>query len=115
MAGAAAPRPQIMTVSDAAATQIKTIMADKPQTVALKIGLKKGGCAGMEYTLDWAEEVGQFDEVVESNGVKVLIDPWPLCICSARRWTTKSTSSLRSSFSTIPTRRPHVDAASRLS
>lgn len=68
-------RPQIMTVTDAAADQIRTVMATKPDAVALKIGLKKGGCAGMEYTLDWADEVGKYDEVVEANGVRLLIDP----------------------------------------
>ena len=75
MASEPRPRPQIMTITETAAEQIQTIMATKPEAKALKIGLKKGGCAGMEYTLDWAEEVGKFDEVVESNGVKVLIDP----------------------------------------
>ncbi len=69
------PRPQIMTVTERAADQIRDVMATKPDAVALKIGLKKGGCAGMEYTLDWAEEIGKYDEVVETNGVKLLIDP----------------------------------------
>ena len=68
-------RPQIMTVTDAAAAQIRAVMATRPDAVALKIGLKKGGCAGMEYTLDWAEEAGKYDEVVETNGVRLLIDP----------------------------------------
>ena len=71
----ARPRPQIMTVTDVAAEQIRQVMAGKPEAVALKIGLKKGGCAGMEYTLDWADEVGKHDEVVETNGVKLLVDP----------------------------------------
>ncbi len=71
----ARPRPQIMTVTERAAEQIRDVMATKPDAVALKIGLKKGGCAGMEYTLDWAEEIGKYDEVVETNGVKLLIDP----------------------------------------
>ena len=75
MTAPARPRPQIMTVTDAAAAQIQTVMATKPDAVALKIGLKKGGCAGMEYTLDWADEIGKYDEVVETNGVKLLIDP----------------------------------------
>jgi iron-sulfur cluster assembly protein len=69
------PKPQIMTVTDRAAEQVRAVMKTKPEAVALKIGLKKGGCAGMEYTLDWAEEVGRYDEVVEANGVKLLIDP----------------------------------------
>ena len=71
----ARPRPQIMTVTEAAAAQIQAVMATKPDAVALKIGLKKGGCAGMEYTLDWADEIGKYDEVVEANGVKLLVDP----------------------------------------
>ena len=71
----ARPRPQIMTVTDVAAEQIRQVLAGKPDAVALKIGLKKGGCAGMEYTLDWADEVGKYDEVVETNGVKLLVDP----------------------------------------
>ena len=75
MTAPARPRPQIMTVTDAAAAQIQTVMATKPDAVALKIGLKKGGCAGMEYTLDWADEIGKYDEVVETNGVKLLVDP----------------------------------------
>ena len=41
----------------------------------LRIGVKKGGCAGMEYTMEWAAEQRPFDEVVEQHGAKVLIDP----------------------------------------
>lgn len=75
MPAPARPRPQVMTVTDVAAEQIRAVMTTKPDAVALKIGLKKGGCAGMEYTLDWADEVGKYDEVIETNGVKLLIDP----------------------------------------
>ena len=51
-------------------------MADKgPDVVGLKIGVKKGGCAGMEYTMTWATAAGKFDEVVEADGAKVIIDP----------------------------------------
>ena len=65
-----------MKLSDRAAERIKAIMADKGAgTGALRIGVKKGGCAGMEYTLDWAAEQKPFDEVVEHNGARVLIDP----------------------------------------
>ena len=75
MANATRPRPQIMTLTDAAAYRVRSIMASKPDAVGLKSGLKKGGCAGMEYTLEWAEEAGKFDEIVEQDGAKVLIDP----------------------------------------
>jgi iron-sulfur cluster assembly protein len=69
-------RPQVMKLTERAAERIKALIADKGDTTAgLRIGIKKGGCAGMEYTLTWAAEQDRRDEVVESHGVKVLIDP----------------------------------------
>ena len=70
------PRPQVMTLTDAAAERIRQIMAraDKP-VAGLRIGVKNGGCAGMEYTMEWAGEAGPTDETVEDKGVTVLIDP----------------------------------------
>jgi iron-sulfur cluster assembly protein len=64
-----------MTLTDAAAARVAAITASKPGVIGLKIGVKKGGCAGMEYTMTWAETQDKFDEVVESKGAKVLIDP----------------------------------------
>lgn len=69
------PRPQVLTLTDAAVTRLKTMMAANVQAAGLKIGIKKGGCAGMEYTLQWAEKAGKFDEVVERDGARVIIDP----------------------------------------
>jgi iron-sulfur cluster assembly protein len=48
--------------------------AEKP-VIGVRIGVKNGGCAGMTYTMEYAEEVGKSDEVVEDKGVRVLIDP----------------------------------------
>ena len=42
---------------------------------ALRIGLKKGGCAGMEYTMEYVNEISESDEVVEVDGAKVVIAP----------------------------------------
>ena len=69
------PRPQIMRLTDAAAQRVRDIVAkaDKP-VIGLRVGVKNGGCAGMEYTMEWAEDQKPFDEVVEDKGVKVLID-----------------------------------------
>jgi iron-sulfur cluster assembly protein len=65
-----------MTMTPAAAARVKSIMASKGETVAgLKIAVKKGGCAGMEYAMSWAESVGKFDEVIEQDGARVIIDP----------------------------------------
>ena len=70
------PRFKVMSLTDAAAARVREIIdnADKPFE-ALRVGVKNGGCAGMSYTMDWAEEIGKFDEVVEDKGVKVVIDP----------------------------------------
>jgi iron-sulfur cluster assembly protein len=69
------PKPQVMKLTDAAAVRVREIIAksDKP-VVGLRIGVKNGGCAGLEYTMEWAEDQKPFDEVVEDKGVKVLID-----------------------------------------
>ncbi len=65
-----------MTMTPAAAERVRSLMASKGGSIAgLKIGVKKGGCAGMEYTMDWAEDVAKFDEVVELDGARVIVDP----------------------------------------
>ena len=74
--GTVRQRPQVMKLTEQAAARIKAILAEKGAgTAGLRIGIKKGGCAGMEYTLDWAAEQMPYDEVVEQDGAKVLIDP----------------------------------------
>ena len=67
------PGKQAISITPAAAAQIQRLMA-RDGTQGLRIGIKKGGCAGMEYTMEWAEDQKPFDEVVEDKGVKVLID-----------------------------------------
>ncbi|MEL6980245.1 MAG: iron-sulfur cluster assembly accessory protein [Pseudomonadota bacterium] len=63
-------------ITPAAVTQIKSLMAQSDgRMVGLKIGIKKGGCAGMEYTMEYAEEIGAHDEVVEQDGARILIAP----------------------------------------
>lgn len=65
-----------VTMTPAAAARIKALMsASDGKMTGLKIGVKKGGCAGMEYTMEYAEEIGAHDEVVEQDGARVLIAP----------------------------------------
>ena len=72
----ARPRPQVMRLTEAAATRIKDVMARAEKPVAgVRVGVKNGGCAGMEYTMEYADAVSPTDEVVEDKGVKILIDP----------------------------------------
>ena len=70
------PRPAVVSLTEAAADQVKAIMAraDKPYA-GLRVGVKQGGCAGQEYVLSYAEEAGPIDEVVTDKGVTILIEP----------------------------------------
>ena len=70
------PSFKVLTLTDAAANRVKDIIAksDKP-IVGVRVGVKNGGCAGMSYTMEYAESVNPLDEVVEDKGVTVLIDP----------------------------------------
>jgi len=70
------PRFKAMSLTEAAATRVKEIVAaaDRP-IVGVRVGVKNGGCAGMSYTMEFAEAVAANDEVVEDKGVKLLIDP----------------------------------------
>ena len=69
-------RRQLMSLTEAAASRVKEIMAkaDTP-SAGLRVGVRNGGCAGMSYTMELAERVEARDEVVEDKGVKILIDP----------------------------------------
>lgn len=72
----ARPRPQVMRLTDAAALRIKDVMARATTPVAgVRVGVKNGGCAGMEYFMEYADSIKPFDEVVEDKGVKILVDP----------------------------------------
>jgi iron-sulfur cluster assembly protein len=72
----ARPKPQVMRLTEAAAARIKQVMAQADRPVAgVRVGVKNGGCAGMEYTMEYAESAAPTDEVVEDRGVKLLIDP----------------------------------------
>ena len=68
--------PAAITITDSAAERVKALLSkrDKP-SVGIKVGVRTKGCSGLSYTIEYADEVGKFDEVVEEKGVKVLIDP----------------------------------------
>ncbi|MGE3248501.1 MAG: HesB/IscA family protein [Beijerinckiaceae bacterium] len=71
----ARPKPKVVTLTDAAAERVRAIMADAERPMAgLRVGVKNGGCAGMSYTMEWAEAIDPLDEVVEDKGAKILID-----------------------------------------
>ena len=68
------PGKAAVTMTPAAAKQIARLMA-KQDSQGLRIGVKKGGCAGMEYTMDYVSDVNPLDEVVEQDGARVMIAP----------------------------------------
>ncbi len=69
-------RKQAMVVTEAAAERIRGLLdrRGKP-SVGIRIGVRARGCSGLTYTLEYADEKGKFDEVVEDKGVTILIDP----------------------------------------
>ncbi|WP_333612269.1 iron-sulfur cluster assembly accessory protein [Brevundimonas bullata] len=70
------PRPKAVTLTDAAAERVREIMANAEKDyIALRVGVKNGGCAGQEYTFAYAEQIEPLDEVVEDKGVTILIEP----------------------------------------
>ena len=69
-------KPKIMTLTDDAAERVRRIITQSDKPIAgVRIGVKNGGCAGMEYTMDYAETKDPLDEVVEDKGVTLFIEP----------------------------------------
>lgn len=68
------PGKQAISMTPAAVSKISQLMA-KDGHLGLRIGIKKGGCAGMEYTMNFVTDVDPMDEVVEESGARVMIAP----------------------------------------
>jgi iron-sulfur cluster assembly protein len=69
-------RPKAVRLTDAAAARIREIMASaEGRYQGVRVGVTNGGCAGMSYTMDYAESAQPLEEVVEDKGVKIFIDP----------------------------------------
>jgi iron-sulfur cluster assembly protein len=74
--GSISSRFKVMTLTEAAAARVQEIIAASDKPIAgLRVGVKNGGCAGMSYTMEFAEETAPHDEIIEDKGVRVLIDP----------------------------------------
>jgi iron-sulfur cluster assembly protein len=72
----ALPSFKVLTLTDAAANRVKDIMAKAERPIAgVRVGVKNGGCAGMSYTMEYAEAVRPGEDVVEDKGVRVFVDP----------------------------------------
>lgn len=70
------PRFQVLTLTDAAAERLREILDNSATPVAaVRLGVKKGGCAGMEYTMEYADSIAPGEDVVEEKGVRLVVDP----------------------------------------
>jgi iron-sulfur cluster assembly protein len=68
-------RFSVMTLTDAAAQRVSEIVAARENALGIRVGIKKGGCAGMEYMIDLVTEAKAGDDVVEKDGSKVFVAP----------------------------------------
>jgi len=65
-----------LTITDVAALHVKELLDSRGKPSAgVRIGVRSKGCSGMSYTLEFADEITPFDEVVEDKGVTIIIDP----------------------------------------
>ena len=68
--------PKMLTLTDAAADQVKKLIDDSDTSViGLRVGVSSKGCSGLSYVFEYAEEKKKLEEEVESKGVKIFIDP----------------------------------------
>lgn len=67
------PRPKLVTLTDAAAERVREILDERGEGY-LRVGVTNGGCAGMEYVMDYVSEIEKFDEVVEDKDVQIVVD-----------------------------------------
>jgi iron-sulfur cluster assembly protein len=92
------PQFAILSLTEAAAARARYLIENAGRPVAgLRVGVEKGGCAGMTYTMDLAEEIEPADQIVEDRGVKILIAPKDLMFLLGTKLDFQ-TSTLQSSF-----------------
>ena len=70
------PRPQVMSVTPLAAERVKALIDGRGKpTAGIRIGVRTKGCSGLSYTLEFADKQEPMDEVIEAEGIKLLVDP----------------------------------------
>lgn len=63
-----------IALTEAAAERVRQQLAQRGKGIGLRVGIRKSGCSGFAYTMDYADEIGDSDEVIEAHGVKVVVD-----------------------------------------
>lgn len=64
-----------ITLTEAAAQRVKTFLENRGSGLGLRLGVKTSGCSGMAYVLEFVDEIDEQDQVFESQGVKIIVDP----------------------------------------
>ena len=105
----------VITMTERAAVRVNEIMATRENAVGVRLGIKKGGCAGMEYTVDLVTEPNPKDDHIERDGAHVYVAPEAALSCSAPRWISSRPRCAPASPSAIPTRVRPAAAANRSS
>ncbi len=89
---------QVMTMTDAAAARVRAIVENSgPEAKGIRVGIKKGGCAGMEYTIDLVREPNLKDDLIEHDGASVWVEPSAVLYLLGTRMDFETTT-LRSGF-----------------
>ena len=71
--------PTVLNVTEAASAQLKKLVENhSPQAVGIRLAVNEGGCNGLTYAMDFAKTKDPADEVMELDGVSLLIDPMAL-------------------------------------
>ena len=107
-------RKQALSVTDAAAQRIQALLAKRGKpSVGVRIGVRSRGCSGLSYTLEYADEKGKFDGVVEDKGVTILVDPKAIMFILGTEMDFVEGSCRAGLPSATPTRRGVVAAVNR--
>jgi len=64
-----------ISLTDSAATHVKNYLEKRGKGVGVRLGVKTTGCSGMAYTIEFADQVEDEDQIFEDKGVKVIINP----------------------------------------
>ncbi|RKZ41679.1 MAG: iron-sulfur cluster assembly protein IscA [Gammaproteobacteria bacterium] len=64
-----------LTLTEKAAKHIQKSLTNRGKGIGLRLGVKTSGCSGMAYIMEFADEAGEHDQIFESQGVKILVDP----------------------------------------
>jgi iron-sulfur cluster assembly accessory protein len=68
-------KTQIVSITDNAAEKVKALIAqEEEEDLALRIGVRPGGCSGFQYSIYFDDEINDDDEVIETKGIKILVD-----------------------------------------